>query len=64
MEPERLNLTLTEAQTRKLNDYVIKVAQKQGKVPSAVKTKLLRWAFDEWYERHSEDLDIDWSERE
>lgn len=63
MEPERLNLTLTETQTEKLNTYIIKVGQKQGKIPHAIKTKVLRWALDEWFEDHGEDYDIDWSKR-
>lgn len=63
MEPERLNLTLTPTQTKKLNNYIINVAQKQGKIPHAIKTKLLRWAFDEWFENYGENYDIDWSKK-
>jgi len=61
MKPERMNLTLTKEQTEKLNSYIISVANKQGRVPYAIKTKLARRAIDEWFERHGEDYDIDWS---
>ena len=63
-EPDRINLTLTETQTEKLNGYIIKVAQRQGKFPHAIKTKLLRMAFDEWMQKHGEDHDIDWDSRD
>ena len=58
-----MNLTLTEEQTEKLNSYIVDVAKKQGRVPYAIQTKLLRWALDEWFERHGEDFDIDWDSR-
>ena len=61
---KRINLGLSEAQAEKFNDYVIKVAQRQGKIPHAIGTKLLRMAFDEWMEKHGEDYDIDWNSRD
>ena len=64
IKPARINLGLTMAQTEKLNDYIIKAAQHQGKVPSKIKTKILRMAFDEWMEKHGEDYDIDWNSRD
>lgn len=64
VEPDRLNLTLTPEQTVKLNSYIIEVAKKQGRVPYAIKTKLLRAALDEWMKNHGEDLDIDWDTQE
>ena len=64
IEPARINLGLTKAQTEKLNDYIIKVGQEQGEIPYAIKTKLLRMAFDEWMEKHGEDYDIDWDSRD
>jgi len=60
----RINLGLTEVQTGKLNAYIIKVGQEQGKIPYAIQTKLLRMAFDEWMEKHGEDYDIDWDSRD
>lgn len=63
-KPYRINLTFTEEQTQKLNDYIIKVAQKQGRVPHAIKTKLLRWAFNEWMTKYGNNYDIDWDSKE
>ena len=60
----RLNLTLTKEQPEKFNNYIVNVAKKQGRVPNAIKTKLARWAIDEWFERHGKDFDIDWDSRE
>jgi len=63
-KPERLNLTLTPTQTQKLNTYIINVAKKIGRIPSGMKTKILRIALDEWFERHEKDFDIDWNSKE
>jgi len=60
LKPERLNLTLTLEQTQKLNTYIINVGKKQGRIPSAIKTKILRAALDEWFQKHENDLNIDW----
>lgn len=62
--PDRFTLTITLGQTKKLNHYIIEVAKKQGKFPHAIKTKILRAALDEWFERHGEDYDTDWDSRE
>jgi len=60
VKPERLNLTLTSEQTQKLNTYIINVGKKQGRIPSAIKTKILRAALDEWFQKHENDFSIDW----
>jgi len=57
-ETERLNLTLTPEQTKALNNYCLAVANKQGKMPHAIKTKIGRMAIDEWLEKHGKDLSI------
>jgi len=64
LKPERLNLTLTRDQTEKFNAYIINVGKKKGRIPSAIKTKILRAALDEWFQRHENDFDIDWEKRE
>jgi len=63
-KPERLNLTLTPEQTQKFNTYIINVGKKQGRIPSAIKTKILRAALDEWFQRHENDFNIDWEKQE
>jgi len=60
---ERLNITLTPEQTRRLNTYIINTGKKQGRIPSAIKTKILRAALDEWFQKHENDFDIDWEKR-
>jgi len=55
---ERLNLTLDSDQAKKLNDYCLAVANKQGRMPHAIKTKIGRAALDEWLEKHGKDLTI------
>jgi len=63
-KPERLNLTLTPTQTQKLNTYIINVAKKIGRIPSAIKTKIIRVALDEWFQHHENDFDIDWDKQD
>ena len=60
VKPERLNITLTPEQTQKLNTYIINVGKKQGRIPGAIKTKILRAALDEWFQKHENDFNIDW----
>jgi len=57
-EKERFTLTLPPKQSKKLNDYCIEVAKKRGKMPHAIKTKILRMSLDEWLEEHGSDYDI------
>jgi len=60
MKADRLNITLTPEQTQKLNTYIINVGKKQGRIPGAIKTKILRAALDEWFQKHENDFNIDW----
>jgi len=62
-KPERLNITLTREQTEKLNTYIISVGKKQGRIPSAIKTKIIRVALDEWFQHHENDFNIDWEQK-
>jgi len=57
-EKERFTLTLQPKQSRKLNNYCLAVASKRGKMPHAIKTKILRMALEEWLEKHGNDYDI------
>jgi hypothetical protein len=60
----RLNLTLTRELEDRLNNYVLEVHKKLGRLPYGVRTKLGRMALEEWFERHGNDFDIDWDSRE
>jgi len=64
VKPDRLNITLTPTQTQKLNTYIINVGKKQGRIPGAIKTKILRAALDEWFQKHENDFNIDWEQKE
>jgi len=61
---ERLNLTLTPAQSEKFNAYIINLGKKLGRIPAGIKTKILRAALNEWFEHHENDFNIDWDEQE
>ena len=63
-KPERLNITFTVEQTRQLNTYIIKVGSEQGRIPSGIKTKILRAAFDGWIKHHENEFDIDWTTKD
>ena len=60
----RVNLRLTSEQTKKLNVYIVEVVKKQGRFPPRIRQKIMRWAFDEWIEKHGAEYDVDWTERE
>jgi hypothetical protein len=55
---ERLNLTLTPETSKKLNAYCLAVANKLGKIPHGIKTKIGEMAISEWLAKHSKDQDI------
>ena len=55
---ERINLMLTPEQSKKLNAYILAVANKRGRLPSTIRTRIGRMAIQEWLEKHSEDLDL------
>ena len=61
-ERGRLNLTLPPELCKKLDAYILKVANKQGKMPpQGIKTTIGRMALDEWLDKHNDDLDIDFA---
>lgn len=62
LSSERLNLTLSPDESKKLNDYCLAVANRQGKMPYFIKTKIGRLALDEWLENHSKDFAIDFDQ--
>lgn len=56
---DRINLTIPPELAKKLNDYCLAVANKRGRMPHAIKTKIARMALQEWLERHDKDFDIE-----
>jgi len=59
-KPDRLSVTLTAEESEKLNKYIIKTGERQGRIPSSIKTKIIRAAVDEWFRNHENDFDINW----
>jgi len=57
-ESGRLNLTLPPELNKRLNDYVIKYAQRHGKIPHAIRTKIARMAIEEWLDKNQNNFDI------
>jgi len=55
----RLNLTLEPELAKRLNKYMLKVAERRGEIPYALKTRIVYQALKEWLDRHEHDFDID-----
>lgn len=53
----RVNLGLSAELDKRFNDYVLKVVQKKGKIPHAIKSKIARKALIEWLDKHENDLE-------
>ena len=53
----RINLGLSAELDKRLNTYVLKVAQKKGKIPHAITSKIARKALIEWLDKHENDLE-------
>jgi len=57
MDKTRFNLVLPKELDQKLNRYCLEVAEKQGKIPDALRAKIARAALKEWLEKHENDPD-------
>ena len=57
--PERVNVTLTPKDAERLNKYCLEIANRNGKIPYAIKQKIGRIAFKEWLDKHEKDLTIE-----
>lgn len=44
--------------TKKLNKYMLDVANRKGKIPTGLKSKIGQMALKEWLEKHEKDLDL------
>ena len=54
----RLNLTLPKKLENRLNAYLVKIVQRNGKIPHAIKQKIGLMALEEWLDKHENDLTI------
>ena len=57
----RINLYLTPEQKKRLDQYIVNVGIKLGRIPKVMWTKIGRMAIEEWLDRHENDFDIDWN---
>ncbi|MEM2291697.1 MAG: hypothetical protein QXH00_11160 [Candidatus Jordarchaeales archaeon] len=53
-----LTVKLTPELQKKFDEYILAVANKIGRVPYAVKSKITIMALEEWFRRHGDDLDL------
>ena len=53
-----LTVKLTPELQERMDKYILAVANKQGRIPYAIKTRLTLKALEEWLEKHDKDLDI------
>lgn len=58
----RINVTLPPEEAKRLNDYMLKIANRNGKVPWGLMQSIGRRAFKEWLDKHENDLTIDFNE--
>ena len=55
---EWISFELTPELSKRLNAYIIAVANKKGKLPYAIRTKIGRMALKEWLDKYEKDLDL------
>lgn len=56
---ERLNLYFPPDLSKRLDEYVLKFAEKQRREIFGIKTAVCRKAIEEWLENHANDFDVD-----
>lgn len=59
---ERIGVTLPPEDAARLNKYCVEIANRNGKIPHALKQKIGRMAFKEWLDKHEKDLTINFEE--
>jgi ferredoxin-NADP reductase len=57
-EGQYLNVKLTPELQKKLDAYTLAVANKKGRIPFALRTRIALMALEEWFEKHGDNLDI------
>lgn len=58
----RLNLMIPEKLNKRLDEYCLKVAQRNGRIPHGIKSIIGRMALREWLDKHENDLTIKFEE--
>jgi hypothetical protein len=57
-KPEWFNFLPAAELTKRLNKYMLDVANHKGKVLNGLKSKIGQMALKEWLENHEKDLDL------
>jgi hypothetical protein len=55
---EWMSFELTPELSKRLNAYILAVANRKGKLPYAIRTKIGRMALKEWLDKHEKNLDL------
>ncbi len=55
--PEWLTVRLTPELMEKMNSYLLAVANKLGRIPQGLKTRIVHEALEEWFKNHGSDLE-------
>jgi len=55
--PEWLTVRLTPELLRKMNTYILAVANRIGRIPQGLKTKIVLEALEEWFKNHGSDFE-------
>ena len=55
--PEWLTVRLTPELMEKMNSYLLAVANKMGRIPQGLKTKIVHEALEEWFQNHGSDFE-------
>jgi hypothetical protein len=55
--PEWLTVRLTPELMEKMNSYLLAVANKMGRIPQGLKTKIVHEALEEWFKNHGSNLE-------
>lgn len=53
-----LTVKLTPELQKTMDDYILAVANKIGRVPYALKSRITIMALEEWFKKYGKDLDI------
>ena len=56
--PPRMNYVIPPKTNKRLNDYIVRRTQKNGKITHAIKSKIGKMSLEEWLDEHENDVTI------
>ena len=54
---EWVTVRLTPELAEKMNSYLLAVANKMGRIPQGLKTKIVLEALEEWFKKHGSEIE-------